>query len=214
MSLFSMVVLALVFRLQLLVSPGPAAARPGSSSRQAIGVVLGVVLSREEHQQAAFDGLLDALDDGRDATQSEQGADAQERDHGVRPGFSSDARLQLGVEVRDELGQLARLVAGQVFWSFEVGVAVLMRCHPFGEGIGQVQQQPALACLLGGQSELVSVGTKAELICLVVHRKDDALDGREPGLPWHCEVLAVGSYQFGDLRRHGRPPVGFVLLQG
>jgi hypothetical protein len=44
--------------------------------------------------------------------------------------------------------------------------------------------------------------------------EDDALNGSEPSLPGHREVLAVGIHKFGDLRRHGRPPGGFVVLQG
>ena len=54
--------------------------------------------------------------------------------------------------------QFAVLVSSQILGAFEVGVPVLLGCHPFREGIGDIQEQPLLAGLLGRQGELLNVG--------------------------------------------------------
>ena len=113
MSLFSMVVIALVLGCSVVGQQRHGQVVPAVAGvQQAVGVVLRVMLAGEENQQAALHGLFDAFDHGRDTGQPEERADAEQRDDGIGAGLNRDARLELGIEVGYELGQLAGLVTG------------------------------------------------------------------------------------------------------
>ena len=129
---------------------------------QPIRVVLRVVLAGEEHHEAPAYRVLDALDNAGHPGQTEERAYTRQRDDCLVVRLLANARQEPIDQIVREHLELARRVARHVFRALEVRISVLLRSHPFGKSIGDVDQQPAPARLLRGQGELFDVGAHAE----------------------------------------------------
>ena len=131
--------------------------------------------------QPAADGQCHLVDQRRDPRQAEECASAHQGHYRVVVGR---LRRQRYADARNQAGkELVPQGDGQCLRVFEVRLTVVVGGHPFGEDIGEVEQDPAVAGAPSDDLELGDTETQTALLLLLVDGEPDLLWTGQMPLP-------------------------------